>query len=201
MNIKSPAIVLHQTRVSDKTSILHLYTRESGRVSYYIYGGKRRAEALLPLTLLDIDAVHLETREVQQLRDAQVRYVATATATDICRRTEALFIAEVLYRTLQHPLADPVLFDFLESVVEELNSRTDPENVHLEFLVGFISHLGFGIDFESPLGKSLLPLTEEQHVTNGQRRQLLRSLMDYYQLHLPDFSVPKSLDIMTEVFA
>lgn len=201
MNIKTSAIVLHTTRVSDRTSILHLYTRDYGRIPYYIYGGKRRSDLLLPLTLLQIEAVHLETREVQQLREMQVGYVASAVQDDICRRAEALFIAEVLFRTLNHPLSDPVLFDYLDDVIHQLNERPDPENVHLEFLVGFIAALGFGVDPEQSASRPLLPLLRGDSLTRVQRQQMLRHLMDYYRLHLADFTIPKSLEIMTEVFA
>lgn len=201
MNTKTPAIVLHIARVSDRASILHLYTREHGRVSYYVYGAKRTSQIFLPLTIVDIDAVHLENRPVQQLKDTQVQYVATATHTDIRRQTVALFIAEILYRTLTHPLPDPALFDYLTEAVQALDQRPDPENVHLEFLVGFVGFLGFGIDSTSALGQMLIPLHEGAIISRFQRKNLLRALMDYYQQNVPDFVIPKSLDVMTEVFS
>lgn len=201
MNVKTQAIVLHLSRISDKASVLHLYTREHGRVAYYVYGGKKWSQLLLPLTLLEVDAVHLDTREIQQIKDLHVAYVANQTTADICRQTEALFMAEILYRVLTHPLADAVLYDYLDEVVKELNTRPDPENIHLEFLVGFVSYLGFGIDADTPMGQQLKPLLEGQSISRSQRRGLLHSMMDYYKLHLPDFQEPKSLDVMTEVFA
>lgn len=204
MNISTQAIVLHTTRVSDRTSMLHLYTRECGRVPYYIYGVQSRKNPkhalLMPLALLEIEAIHQENRDVQQLRDWQLGYVANVLSADICRQTEALFIAEILYRTLTHPMADPVLFDFLAETVEQLNTRQDPENVHLEFLVGFVEHLGYGIDFESFSGQPFLPIVEHTPMSHSARQEKLRMLMKYYEQHLPDFQAPKSLDVMFQVF-
>lgn len=204
MDVTTPAIVLHTTRISDRTQMLHLYTRESGRIPYYIYGAQSRKSPkhalLMPLALLEIEAVHLENRDVQQLRDWHLSYVSSGISADIRRQTEALFIAEILYRTLTHPLADPTLFDFLAEVVEALDTRPDPENVHLEFLVGFIEHLGFGIDFESPAGRPFLPIVERSPISHSERQNLLRKLMQYYEEHLPDFHAPKSLDVMYQVF-
>lgn len=201
MNVKTSAIVLHLSRVSDHASIAHLYTREHGRMAYYVYGAKRSIQQFMPLTLLTVNAVHLENRNIQQFKDVQVSYISSATQQDICRQTEALFIAEILYRTLVHPMADPVLFDYLVEVIKELDMRQDPENVHLEFLVGFISFLGFGIEPNSTLGIQLQNLKNGENISRLKRQKLLREIIDYYQTHLPDFVPPKSLDVMTEVFA
>ena len=204
MNISTQAIVLHSTRVSERMSVLHLYTRECGRIPYCIYGVASRKspkQALLtPLAKLDIEAVHLENKDVQQLRDWQLAYVPTSLPTDIHRQTEALFIAEILYRTLTHPMADPLLFDFISEAAEELDRRPDPENVHLEFLFGFIEHLGFAIDMENPANRPFLPIVERTPITHTCRQDLLRRLMKYYEEQLPDFQIPKSLDVMMEVF-
>lgn len=210
MIISTPAIVLHLARVSDSASILHVYTRECGRVAYYIYGsaaraGKKASKAaalnFAPLSLLSIEAVHLDTREIQQLKDYSLSYVANGIASDIVRQTEALFMAEVLFRTLTHPLPDTELFDFLEDIIRQLDTSQQPENIHLHFLIGLIENLGFAIDFDDYDNRSLRPLLAIETLNNSQRREMLRELINYCSKHLPDFHEPKSLDIMTQIFA
>lgn len=209
MNVSTQAIVLHLAKVNDKVAILHLFTRDHGRVPYYIYGigsahkRNRLAQLFMPLTLLDIEAVHLQNRDIQQLKEFTPSYVATQLNSDIRRQTEALFIAEMIFNTLVHPMPDPILFDFLTEVVHHLDQRPDPENVHLEFLVSFLEQLGFGIDPDNPSHRLFRPLFDEEHkdLTRLQRQVLLRALMDYYQQHVPAFRMPHSLDIMTQVFA
>ena len=204
MNISTPAIVLHCSRLTDKTSVLHLFTRESGRVAYYLYGSssKRnmRNALLMPLALLDIEAVHQENREIQQLKEWRLAYIANATAGDIRRQSVAMFIAEILYRTLVHPLPDPTLFDLLTETILALNTREDPQNVHLEFLYAFIDCLGFGIDMNRPENQVFAPLLNQQVISQQQRRTMLRQFMRYYETNLPDFCPPKSLEVMMEVF-
>ena len=204
MNISTPAIVLHCSRLTDKTSVLHLFTRESGRVAYYLYGAtsKRnmRNALLMPLALLDIEAVHQENREIQQLKEWRLAYVANATAVDIRRQSVAMFIAEILYRTLVHPLPDATLFDLLTETILALNTREDPQNVHLEFLYAFIDSLGFGIDMNRPENQVFAPLLNQQVISQQQRRTMLRQFMTYYEANLPDFRPPKSLEVMMEVF-
>lgn len=204
MNISTPAIVLHCSRLSDKTSVLHLFTRESGRVAYYLYGAasKRnmRNALLMPLALLDIEAVHQENRDIQQLKEWRLAYVASATADDIRRQSVAMFIAEILYRTLVHPLPDSILFDLITETILALNTREDPQNVHLEFLYAFIDCLGFGIDMKQQENQVFDPLLSHHVISQQQRREMLRHFMTYYEAHLPDFKLPKSLDVMMEVF-
>jgi len=205
MNIKTRAIVLHLQRVSDKSSILHLYTRENGRMAYFIYGSPRKKSSVstmqMPLSLIDIDAVHLDTREIQQLRDMTPAFVPCRLPSDIVRQTVALFIAEVLYRTLTHPMADPQLFDFVEATIRRLDETDIPERIHLDFLVGYIEYLGFAIDFDDPANLVFRQFLSAAPLTLSQRRLLLSELMSYYQRHLPDFQLPKSLDVMSQVFA
>lgn len=195
--------MLHTTRISDRSQVLHLFTRECGRIPYMIYGSSRKSAKqtmLMPLALLEIEAVHQENRDLQQLRDWQLGYVPSALSSDICRQTVALFIAEILYRTLTHPLADSELYDFLEETIKSLDTSAEPENVHLTFLLGFIEHLGFGIDLESPAALPYMPLLQGEKIGRSQRQAMLEQLMRYYEEHLPDFQRPKSLDVMMQVF-
>lgn len=201
MQVRTRAIVLHLTRISDNKSVLHLFTRECGRVQYIVYGNRRKQHALLPLSPVEIEAEHRDNRELQTLKEIVPTRVSMLMNSDICRQTEALFMAEVLFRTLTHPLAEPSLYDWLEEVVQALDERPNPENVHLEFLVGLIDWLGFGIDMQEEKNKRFALIGSGAVISNEQRRELLHALMEYYAVHLADFHEPKSLDVMTEVFA
>ena len=159
-----------------------------------------RNALLMPLALLDIEAVHQENRDIQQLKEWRLAYVASATADDIRRQSIAMFIAEILYRTLVHPLPDSILFDLITETILALNMREDPQNVHLEFLYAFIDCLGFGIDMKQQENQVFAPLLSHHVISQQQRREMLRHFMTYYEAHLPDFKLPKSLDVMMEVF-
>ena len=106
------AIVLSLQPYSDRAHILHTYTREHGRTNYMLYGlGKKKSQALYaPLSLLEI-AVSPSSKSLPSLKEAHLAFVPQHLHTDMRRQTVALFIAEVLYRTLRHPLADEALFD------------------------------------------------------------------------------------------
>lgn len=201
--------MLHLVRVSDRTSVLHLYTGAAGRSAYYVYGSRSKGRSALfsPLTLLSIDAVHREGRDIQQLRDCSAAYVAVNTPFDIRRRTVALFITEVLYRTLTLPEPDAVLFSFLSETVKMLDTRPDPENAPLEFLLDYISFLGFAPDWNDPSNSDFAVLKDIDSLSwrtlslpRTERQRLINGLMNYYLFHISDFRIPKSLDILTQIF-
>lgn len=208
MQVKTLAIVLHLAPHTDRASILHTYTRTSGRVPYMVYGvGSRRnadKKALCePLTLVELDADHLETRQFQQLRDIHLQYVPQHLRTDMSRRCVALFVAEILSSTLLHPMTDELLFDFLAQTVRSIDTCDDPENEHLRFLMSYIDYLGFGMDTTLPDYRPfavIAHLSREHGLSRELRHDLLHSLLAYYQKFLPDFREPKSLDILEQVF-
>ena len=190
------AIVLSLQPYSDRAHILHAYTREHGRTNYMLYGlGKKQPQALYaPLSLLEI-AVSPSSKSLPSLKEAHLAFVPQHLHTDMRRQTVALFIAEVLYRTLRHPMADEALFDFIASTIRFLDTTEQPENIHIAFLIHLAAHLGFAIDEETH--PDLLTLPQSRSA----RQKQLRALCDYFALHIDGWQTPLSLDVLTEVFA
>ena len=190
------AIVLSLQPYSDRAHILHAYTREHGRTNYMLYGlGKKKSQALYaPLSLLEI-AVSPSSKSLPSVKEAHLAFVPQHLPTDMRRQTVALFIAEVLYRTLRHPMADEALFDFIASTIRFLDTTEQPENIHIAFLIHLAAHLGFAIDEETH--PNLLTLPQSRSA----RQKQLRALCDYFALHIDGWQTPLSLDVLTEVFA
>ena len=190
------AIVLSLQPYSDRAHILHTYTREHGRTNYMLYGlGKKKSQALYaPLSLLEI-AVSPSSKSLPSVKEAHLAFVPQHLPTDMRRQTVALFIAEVLYRTLRHPMADEALFDFIASTIRFLDTTEQPENIHIAFLIHLAAHLGFAIDEETH--PDLLTLPQSRSA----RQKQLRALCDYFALHIDGWQTPLSLDVLTEVFA
>ena len=190
------AIVISLQPYSDRAHILHTYTREHGRMNYMLYGlGKKKSQALYaPLSLLEIE-VSPSTKALPSVKEAHLAFVPQHLPTDMRRQTVALFIAEVLYRTLRHPMADEALFDFIASTIRFLDTTEQPENIHIAFLIHLAAHLGFAIDEE--MHPDLLTLPQSRSA----RQKQLRALCDYFALHIDGWQTPLSLDVLTEVFA
>ena len=161
--------------------MLYLYTRSHGRMTYLVYGlhsaKKRAAKALLePMSLIRIEADLQDNRSLGQLRECEAAYVPKQLLFDARRRCIALFIAEMVYRTVPHPLRDEELFAFLEQTVRDLDACPDPQNAHLRFLTGYAAQLGYS----SPAGD-------------------LHELMRFYTDNIPDFTPPNALSVLETV--
>ena len=193
---KTEAIVLSLQRHSDRAHIVHAYAREGGRLNFMVYGvgGKRKPTAVYnPLSIIEVTAT-MTPNMPPVVKEAQLMYVPQESRLDMRRQSVSLFIAEVLYRVLRHPMTDETMYRFVEQYAREVWEAEDIENVHLRFLVGFAAALGIGIDAETDRELLIVP-----HGRKERQKQIL-SLCRYFQEHLDDFTEPKSLDVLMELF-
>lgn len=193
--LTTDTIVLSLQPHSDKAHILHAYTREHGRINYMVYGiGKKNAVALYhPLNLLRITANHSNNKP-NVLKTAELRYIPQTTTTHPYKQTIALFISEILYNTLQHPMEDESMFQYIEQAIIALDNSTEPQDFHLQFLIGFAQQLGFAIDSQSAPQLLITPQSR------AQRQTQIRLLCQYLQEHIENWKSPRSLDILIEIF-
>lgn len=189
------AIVLNTTRYSDTGSIVHLYTKEYGRMQYAVYGNKYKA-LLRPLSIIDFTSTRRNNAPSQMgtISSISLLYTPQLLTTDIQRQCVAIFIAEVLASTLRHPMSDQPLFNWLYSVIQHLDQDTEISNLHLNFLLEYATYLGIGIDDTEHPDWFISP------ASRNERQERLRQLITYYEEHIEDFRPPKSLDVLMEVF-
>lgn len=195
MLITTAAIVLNLQRRGDTSQVLHAYTRACGRVNYMVYGGgskKKSAAIYAPLSIVELTADIRPDRPLPAVKEAQLLYMPEKM--DLRRQSVALFVSEVLYRILQHPMQDEKIYEFLETTIHDLMEADDVENVHLRFLAGFAEALGIGVNSDEASPLLRVPTNRKD------RQSLIDEWCDYYQLHLEDFRRPKSIDVLIELF-
>ncbi len=150
MLAKTKAIFLHGIKYSESSYIATFYTREFGRVAYFVRGikgkgGKNKKVLLQPLYIHNLEVDHKNNRDVQQLREMQLDVPFEQIPFDLRRQSLALFSAEVLYRVLQEEEKNEVLFDFLFHYIQLLDLLEEGLEVfHLVFMLQLSRHLGFG---------------------------------------------------------
>ncbi len=148
MQVSTQAIVLAQTKYSDSSIILQLYTKSNGRVPVMVYGltGKKRNQMAYyqALNLLEVVLDIKAKRQVQSLKEARPEPVLHDIGMDYYKSTQAIFLAEVLTKSLQEEHAHAELFDFIHYSVQLLNSLPNGETpFYLAFLVKLTRYLGF----------------------------------------------------------
>ena len=142
------AIVLNHLRYGDSSLIVNLYTESMGRQTVFVKGAfsKKsavRASFFQPLYLVEADLHHHSNRQMQRISNLQIYYPFQSISFDPVKSCIALFVAEILYKTLREEEANPELFDFLLHTIQTLDlNECGTANFHLAFLVHFSRYLG-----------------------------------------------------------
>lgn len=198
MKQTTEAIVLGLRKHSDKMSVLNVYSRSEGRLALQVYGamGKHKVRAAYqPLSVVEISYEVNPTRTVPTLATIDTVYLPEQIYGDIRKQTIALFVTEMLMLTLIHPMEDSRLYEFIVDFVHELNGTSAPENIHILFMYRLAELLGIGIP-DACDNEQIMAAT----LSRTARQQQLRQLCDYYMEQMESFRMPKSLDILIEVF-
>ncbi len=219
---KTKGVVLHTIKYGDSSIIAHIYTRDFGRQSYMVQGVRNRKSKFhfnnfQPLSLLDLEVDHKTTREIQRIRDLQISHPFHHIQTNIHKNTIALFIGELLYRSLHDVESNYALFDYVESAIQILDlCKQGCVNFHLVFLIQFTRFLGIFPQNSQELDRyqpadiplklhDIIPVSLNEpgvlNLTNKERAALVEAMVDYYYYHLEGMGKISSLKILKEIFS
>lgn len=152
---QSRIIVLHLTKYGDSSLVVHAIDSVRGRCSYMLRGAGRSKHvtvgALHNLAVLDIVSVESPKSSMAYLKEYEPAMPLTSLRSDIVKSSIALFISELLYRTIVEQNSDDRLFAWLCDAIALLDATGRPDapatsvaNFHLWFLAGLCTVLGFG---------------------------------------------------------
>ncbi|MBP6609754.1 MAG: DNA repair protein RecO [Paludibacter sp.] len=239
MLIKTKGIVLHTLRFSDTSTIVTIYTEMYGRTSFMVRGmnnkkSTTKAAFFQPLTLVDMDISFHPGKELHTIKDIRIDIPLAGISINPIKNALALFISEILYRTLRLSTPDEQLYVFLAQSIQVLDHTQElTANFHLVFLLKLTRFLGCEPHFNQQSGKcfDLMngefvqmrplhvhyitdPLTEalcqlatvdyfsmsDLNISRSVRIDLLKTLIEYYKLHIPNFHIVNSLAVLQSVF-
>jgi len=216
-----------------------MYTEMYGRTSFLVRGinNKRsstKAAFFQPLSIVDLDVFFNPAKDIHTIKDIRIELPLTGIPFDPIKNAIALFIAELLFRSIKHASPDENLFLFLTQSIEVLDCTHElPVNFHLIFMLKLTRFLGFEphLDSESgnyfdlmngefltskPLHAHYVANTQAQNLcslaevdyfnmmeltlTRTQRTEILKTLIEYYRLHISGFYGLNSLDVLQRIF-
>jgi DNA repair protein RecO (recombination protein O) len=146
---KTRGIVLHQIKYSETSLIVKIFTEILGLQTYLVKGARSsrsrmRSSLFQPMTLLDLVVYHREQKELQHIREAAIAESFHSISSDLRKSTIALFLSEILLRSIHEGEANSEMFSFICSSLQFLNLQDEGiENFHLFFLMKLSLHLGF----------------------------------------------------------
>ena len=159
MQNKTLGIILHSLKHSDKSSVITIYTEQFGRMSYMVYAinnkkSKFRAAFMQPLSLVELDVYHQPNRDIQQIKDIKISTPFVDIYSNPIKNLIALFVSELLCKTLRHVEAEPELFRFLYNSVIFLDTCNEGlANFFMVFMMKLTSFLGFEPNIENDNNK------------------------------------------------
>ncbi len=143
-------IVLNHINYSETSVIAKIYTENYGLQSYIIKGIRKsksttKLSLLEHLSLIEVVAYHKEnTSTIRTVKEIKSIYRFQSIPYDIGKSSIALFINEILYKSLYEEEKNTALFDFLFHSIQILD--VTPEryaDFHLLFMVQYSKYLGF----------------------------------------------------------
>ncbi len=145
---KTRGIVLHYIKYGETSIIAHIYTEDFGRQSYIVnkVRSKRPSFSLncfQPLSILDLETYYKPGKDLQRIKELKRHVLLDQIYTDISKSSIAIFMAEVIYKTLHEEESNPSMFHFLSHSIQLLElMKKGISNFHLVFLVQYSKYLG-----------------------------------------------------------
>lgn len=146
---KTKGIVLHQIKYSESSVIATIYTEKYGRKSFMINrvrgrGTSQKANILQPLFILEMDIYYNPNRDLQRLKEFKNLVAFSTIPYHVVKSSLALFIGEVLYKSIREEEHNKDLFEYLYNTIQLLDiTDTGISNYHIMFLLQLTKYLGF----------------------------------------------------------
>lgn len=218
---KTRGIVFRFVKFGETSIIANIFTEQFGLQSYMIKGvrsNSRKSKIALfqPLTLLEMVVYHKENAGIMHIKEVKCFHPYQFINGDVRKATIAMFINEVLNKSVKEQSHAQDIFNFITDSLIYLDTLNHPENFHLIFLIGLSKHLGFGPHLSSEvLGGRMISddeeialnkfLTLDYHIdiplTYQQRKNILAVLLRFYQAHSDGFGEMKSLAVLKEILS
>ena len=210
MFCKTRGIVLHSIPYKDTSAIIYMYTEAFGRASYIVSRRRSKKSPLakslfIPLSVLDLEVEHLNKREIHRIKEARVCLPLQEILCDPVKNVLALFLTDkgianfhlVFLLQLLHYLGifpnteerrTGTYFDMLNSIF------TSEQPNHSHFLGKEDTEVFIRLLKMSYENMSLYAFSRQERV------RIIRKILEYYHLHLPDFAEIKSLAVLQSLF-
>ncbi len=149
MLVTTEGIVLHFIKYGESSVITTIYTRDFGRQNYIVNAARSKKSAnksslLQPLFLVDMVAYQKPSRELHRIKELKSNHVYQNLPFNISKLSTAIFLAEILYKSINEQESYPELYDFIKNSMLWFDlMESGSGNFHLWFLFRLTEYLGF----------------------------------------------------------
>ena len=225
---KTKGLVINYLKYKESSIIVKIFTRELGLKSYIVNSvrsakSKSKMGFYQPLTLLDLVVYDKDKSSLNRISEVKLHYAFQRIPFDFYRSGVAMFVGEVLGKSIYENYTNDSLYDFLEEAITYLDQEeTNIQLYPISFLLETSKFLGFGTSDSTELFEQLFGLVHDDdfareekkylnelmensfssgmHVPAVYRRKIMDDLIKFYQLHLDGFSELKSVKVLRNLY-
>lgn len=156
MLTKTRGICIHSVKFGDKSLVVTLYTEKFGRQSYVVNDtrgakAKNKSGLMQPLYLLELEAYVKENRSLNRIREVWLDEAYHTIQFDAFKSSQAIFLAEILYRTLQEEAPNLPFYGFLANSLKMFDAMQEgSSDFHVWFLAQLTGWLGILPHIDDP---------------------------------------------------
>ena len=149
MIVKTRGIILKSVKYSETSLILDIFTRDLGLKTFIISGVRKKnartgAGTVQPMNIVDLVVYDSLRSKINRIKEVKSAYLYQQIPFDIRKSSIALFIIEILGKSIREKEANPGFYDFVEDSLLFLDRTTkNTANFHLIFLIKTSKFLGF----------------------------------------------------------
>lgn len=190
---------------------------------------KVKTGLLQPATLVDMVAYFRDNKPMNRIKEIKAAHIYQSIPFDLMKGTISLFMIELAQKTIKEEESNPDLFNFLFSQFADLDGleKINP-NFHLYFMLDLSGYLGFfpggnwseatpwlnmkdgnfvqneplhqyALDKNLSQQVGLLIKRKQVQLTRIDRQKIVQKLIDYYRIHIENFSGLNTHAILKEV--
>jgi DNA repair protein RecO (recombination protein O) len=146
---KTRAIVLHVTEYAEASIIVKAYTDLHGLQSFLVNGVRKSKSRFAPnlfrpLSLIELVAYYKKQGGLNRVSEVSASPILNSIPYDTVKTGMALFMSEILYRSIREEETNAELFHFIDHSVQMLDLHTTTvSRFHLSFMLQLTRYLGF----------------------------------------------------------
>jgi len=166
---KTKGVVLRSVKYGDTSLIVSIFTELFGLQSYIINGVRSftakqpaRANHFQPATFLEMVVYHDDKKNLQRIKEFRISVLYTDIYRNVHKNAVALFMIELIQKSLKQPESNIELYEFTEASFVQLDQASPAitANFPLYFCLHLANYFGFNIQDNYDDDHQILDLLE-----------------------------------------
>ena len=148
---KTKGIVLRAIKYGETSLVVTIFTELFGVQTYMVSGVRTnkktgsKAALYQPASLLDMEVYHNDQKAMHRIKECNWSFLYKNILSDVVKNSIALYMVELLYKTLKQPEQNSDLFYFCEDALQHVDraSNVVAANFSLYFTLHLTHFFGF----------------------------------------------------------